>query len=119
MYVFIAIIFIAELIITFAIINFIIKTNKRVLSFGLEITQTMKDSVNLVKQSRKVLQGLQNIMGLTVNYVSKKKREFIRKIFHLIIIYLMLFVFKVRYKKAAAILQYLIILKDLWTSIPV
>lgn len=118
MYVFIAIIFIAELIIAGAVIGWIVRTDKKVNIFVENIKSTMTDSVNLIKDFRSLLENIQGIMEKTVGFVSRKKREFKQKILNLILIYLVLVVFKVRFKKAASILQYLFIINDLWKAIP-
>lgn len=118
MYVFIAIIFIAELIITFSIINWILKFDKKMLAFGKELNKNLGTTTLLLKQATNLLRTTQNIIERSTGFLSRKKREFIAKIINLVIIYLFLFVFKVKFKKAAAVLQYFLIVKDLWASIP-
>lgn len=119
MYVFIAIIFIAELIITIALINYIRRIDKKVLAIGEQMIETGKESIKLVKSLKAVLASAQTILDNTVNFIDLKKKQIRQKIINLVLIYLILFVFKTKFKKAAEIMQYLLILKDFWVSIPV
>ena len=119
MYVFIAIIFIAELIISITIINYIRRINQKVLTVGEQMIETGMESIRLVKSFKAVLLSAQAIMSNTVSFIALKKRQLRQKIINLILIYLILFIFKTKFKKAAEILQYLFVLRDLWLNIPI
>lgn len=119
MYVFIAIIFIAELIIAGAAISWLIGFDKKAKAVTEQWVSTGRDSVELVRKSREILISAQEIMEKGVVFLKRKKREIHRKILHLALIYLILVVFKTKFKKAAVILEYAILLKDFWKSIPI
>lgn len=118
MYVFIATIFIAELIITGFIISLVLKCDKKVNCAKADILNCGTDLVKTVIEVRNILKTTQNVIGNITGFFTKKKVELRRKMINLVLIYAILFVLKIRFKKAAAILQYGLILKDFWTSIP-
>lgn len=118
MYVFIAIIFIAELIITGWLIGLFLMIDKRLLAFGNVLIKNLSTTVVILKETTHLLNIAQDLIEKSTGYISRKKRAFIGKIINLVIVYLLLFVFKLKFKRAASMLQYFLIIKDLWTSIP-
>ena len=115
---FIGIIFIAELIIAGTLINWILKIDKKAKDFTVQWIKTEKDSIKLIKEFKGILVSAQGIMDKTVDFVKNKKKQFRRKLINLVIIYTILIVFKMKFKRAAMLLQYFIIASDLWKSIP-
>ena len=116
---FIAIILIAELIIAGSIIYWLIKFDKKAKAFTTQWIATEKDSINLIKEFRGILKSAQKIMDKAVDFVVKKKRDIKRKLISLTIIYAMLVVFKLKFKRAALVLQYALLARDLWKNIPI
>ena len=118
MYVFIATIFIAELIIVGFIINLLVKCDKKVICLNSYISNCGKDILQSVKNVHSIFTSLQGVIGNITGFFEKKKRDFRIKIINLVLIYALLIVFRLRFIKAAAILQYALLLKDFWASIP-
>lgn len=116
---FIATIFIAELIIAGSVIYWLVKFDKKAKNFTMQWIATEKESINLIKEFRGILISAQKIMDKAVDFVVKKKRDIKRKLISLTIIYAMLIVFKVKFKRAAILLQYALLARDLWKSIPI
>ena len=118
MYVFFAIIFIAELIIAGFIIYWLRKfdswaliTNEKVLNQGpmlIEAVQKFRISVLTV------LLFLRN----SKKNIEQKKKQLKRRIFNIIVVYLLFYILKVKFKKAATFYKYALFLKDGWDSIP-
>ncbi len=119
MYVFIATIFIAELIIAGFIIYMTLKLRKKINNFNEQVLKNQKITIATVKEFHEILRTAQNIMNKTVDFVSKKKKELRSKLLNLAIIYALLIFFKVKFKRAASILQYALLLRDFWLSIPI
>lgn len=119
MYLLISIVFIAELIIALTLVYWIVKFDRKAKNFTKQWITTEQDSIKLIKEFRGILKTSQKVMNNTIDFVAKKKREFKRKLINLAIIYAVLVVFKFRFKRAALLLQYLIIAQDLWKRIPV
>ena len=89
------------------------KKHKRVLKLAKGYRGARSKQYRVAKQS--VMRALEE------SYTGRKqkKRQFRQKIINLILIYLILFIFKTKFKKAAEILQYLFVLRDLWLNIPI
>ena len=108
MYLFIAIIFTAELIIAGALIRLLVNWDKKAKDFTTQWIKTETDSIRLIKEFRHILKSAQDIMENTVIYVRKKSKEIKQKLINLTLIYVML-----------TVLQYFILAKDVWNSIPI
>ena len=119
MYVFIATIFIAELIIAGFIIYWLNRFGKIISSVIQKAAEAEIMTISTIKQSRKVLKSAQKFACNYVDFFVTKKNEIRKKILHLVLMYLFLVVFKTKFKNAATILQYVILFKDFWKSIPV
>jgi len=119
MYVFIATIFIAELIIVGTLILFTVKIDKKVIDAKTSVEKSSVSVVSVIKEIHDILISAQSIMNNAVTYINKKKHEFRQKLINLAIIYAILVVFKLKFKRAAVILQYALLAKDLWNRIPV
>ena len=119
MYLLISIVFIAELIIAAAIVSWLVKIDKKANEYTAQWITTEQDSINLIREFREILKTSQKVMKDAVDFVKKKKREFKRKLINLAIIYAILVIFRVRFRRATLLLQYLIIAQDLWKSIPI
>ena len=76
-------------------------------------------TIDTIKHCRKVMKSAQGLMNNYINFFVKKKHEIRKKIMHLVLIYLILVLCKTKFKRAATILHYALMLKDFWNSIPV
>ena len=119
MYVFIATIFLAELIIAGFIIYWLYKINNIVSNTIKQAAEAEIMTINTIKQFRKVLKSTRDIISNYIDFFVKKKHEIRNKLINLLLVYLILVVFKTKFKRAATILQYAILFKDFWNSIPV
>ena len=118
MFLFIAIIFIAELIIAATLILFIVKADRAVVSLhrqAVAVRPQIKAVLEGVKAGIKEVNEKQEIV---INYLRKKRNQWIVNMAKTIIVYLLLFLFKGKCKKAASICQGLLLVKDVWDSIP-
>lgn len=119
MYVFIATIFIAELIIVGFVISLLVKCDKKIICANSCILDNSDDIIRTVKKVRNILTSLQGVIGNITGFFDKQKHNLRRKMINLVLIYAILIVFRIKFKRAATILQYALLLKDFWTSIPV
>lgn len=118
MYFFIAIVFIAELIIAGYIISILRITDKKVLEFNEQVITNKALAQKNIRDFRNILKSANGIMDKIVGFVKKKHSELKKKIINLALIYLALILFKTRFKRAALILQYILLMRDLWKNIP-
>ena len=119
MYLLFSIVFIAELIIASALIYWIVKIDHIAKNYTKQWIVTEQESIKLIQDFRSILKSAQKTMDKTIDFVKKKKREFKRKLINLDIIYAILIVFKLRFRRAALLLQYIILAQDVWKSIPI
>ncbi len=119
MYVFIAIIFIAELIIAGYIISLIRKADNFAMAYNDKVLINRAVLAKGFKTVRDSVCCVQTVIENTRECVARKKAEFWRRIVNLVVIYLILILLKMRFKKAATLLQYLVFMKECWDSIPV
>ena len=119
MYVFIATIFLAELIIAGFFVSLFLKFDKKVLELNCLTVYTGNELIKTTKEVREILISAQNVVSNAVNIINKKKHEIRQKLINLAIIYAILIVFKMKFKRAAAILQYTLLAKEVWDRIPV
>lgn len=118
MYVFIAIIFIAELIIAGFILYWICRADAWALKMNRTVIRSGADLIAAVKIVRKSLSLVFSSIQKINLFVERKKAEFWRRIINLIIIYILLYILRIRFKKAATFCQCAVFLKDCWDSIP-
>lgn len=114
MYLFIATIFIAELIIAATLINFILKADRKVCELNNKVTELKPYIEDWLKSFKDVVYNLQNTVSSFFAFVKRKRDQFLTKLIISIVIYASLIFFKGRFKKAAAIFQTLVLLKDYW-----
>ena len=119
MYLFIATIFIAELIIAGFILSLILKADKNVKKYILMVSDKDKGLIPTIKELRKVVKLANNTICNSLTFVVKKRKEFLNKLMHLGLIYLCIVLFKTKFKRTATLLQYALLVKDFWSSIPV
>lgn len=118
MYLFIATIFIAELIIFGFILRLLILGDKKINCCRTYALNCGNDIIKTVQEVKGILITTQNILGKATEFVIKKRKEMKNKLINMAFIYMIILVFKMKFKRAATVLQYLLILKDFWASIP-
>ena len=119
MYLFIAIIFIAELIIAGFLLYWICKFDRSVRALDFEIAKHSPSVIDGIKAFRGGVNLIQVAITKVCELVQRKKEEFMRRAVNLVVIYIILFMLRTRFKKAATYCQYAVLLKDFWDSIPV
>lgn len=99
MYLFIAIIFIAELIIAVTVINFIVKINNRVnkLNSCVEVFNPLAEVC--LQYVRCILTGFRTNFDKLIEYVACKKKQIFNKFLIVIAIYILLSIFRSKSKK--------------------
>ena len=118
MYVVIAIIFIAELIITGFLLYWIIKADRYVRALDIKIAEASPGIIAAVKGARAAVCSVQTAIDNVFAFIKRKKIEFWNRVVNLIVIFLILNILKTKFKKAATICEYVVFLKDCWDSIP-
>lgn len=118
MYVLIAIIFIAELIIAGFLINLILRADMKIKDIDKKIVSVSPEIIDGIRKMRKGALTLKTAIEKGITFINRKRYEFWQRVVNLVVIYIILFVLKIKFKKAASICQYAVILKDCWDSIP-
>ena len=101
MYLFIAIIFIAELIIACTIINCIIKADRAVLKLNQCVTAFNPLAKICMQYARCLVSAFSRSFSNFVAYVEKKREQIIFKTILIIAIYSLLFIFKIKSDKVS------------------
>ncbi len=114
MYLFIATIFIAELIIAGSLIIFIVKTDRKVRELNNRVIVFKPVLEGYLKAFKKAVYNLQNTFEAFFTFIKKKRQQFLTKVIIAVVMYASLIFFRGRFKKAAAVFQTLVLLKDYW-----
>ena len=101
MYLFIAIIFIAELIIAVTIINYIVKADRTVLKLNQCVTAFNPLAKTCMQYSRCLVSAFSRSFSGFVAYVEKKREQIIFKTILIVAIYSLLFIFKIKSDKVS------------------
>ena len=117
MFLFIATIFIAEIIIAITLNSYIVKADNAVVGVRKSVIALkpqikaglsgVRDGVHTVKEKQ----------GLFFEYIEKKRNQYIIKAVTTVLMYLLLFILKGRCKRAASICNGLLLAKDVWDNI--
>lgn len=99
MYFFIAIIFIAELIVTANIIKLIWKADIAVLKLNDDVSKAKGSIKESLIKFRKNIHCIETSVNCLVNYVNKKREEYILKIIKNILMYLLIFIIETKFCK--------------------
>ncbi len=118
MYVFIAIIFIAELIVAGFIVYWICRADRCVKDLDVKIAACAPDIIDGIKKTRSGLCFVQKSIKNLFKFIRRKKAEFWQRVVNLVVIYMILLILKTKFKRAATFCQYAVFLKDCWDSIP-
>ena len=117
MFLLIATIFIAELIIALTLISYILKADNYVIELDKQVVSVkpqIKAGLSGVREGVRIFKEKQ---GLFFEYVEKKRNQYIMKGVTTVLVYLLLFILKGRCKRAAAICNGLLLAKDVWDNI--
>lgn len=117
MYLFIATIFIAEIIIAVTLINYIVKADKFVQKCSIQVMQTRPCFEKMLKDLGLCVSNFGEYYNYMVNLIKKKQRQFQITLIKNIAMYLSLFLLKGRYKRVAAFLQFAVLFYDYWVKI--
>ncbi len=117
MFLFIAIIFIAEIIIALTLVSYIVKADNAVIKLKSDI-------ISLRPQIKAGLEGLKDCIHIVkekqlcfFEYLEKKRNQYIINIVKSIMVYALLFLLKGKCKKAASICNGILLAKDIWDGI--
>lgn len=99
MYFLIAIVFIAELIITATIINFIQKADKAVLKANADVLNSREKIIKAMHGFKKNVHTLEKGVNFLICYVNRKREEYLLKIIKSILIYALIFIIETRFTK--------------------
>lgn len=113
MYLFIAIIFIAELIIACTVINFIVKLDKKVQYYNCCVECFNPLAQTCLEYSRCIVSAFKKSFEGFYTYIKKKHEQIIYKTITVAGIYLILILFKVKRVKAAKIYKLAGAIKDI------
>lgn len=113
MYILIAIVFIAELIIAFNLINLIVKADKKVCEL-ISIVEAFKPLAETFMQyARCKASELNKTFEKAINFIRKKQEQIVFKTIIMIAIYAVLIVFKIKFQKASKIYKLIAVMRDL------
>ena len=117
MFLFIVTIFIAELIITLTVISYIVRADNAVL-------KCQKDLIALKPQIKAALLGVREGVHLVkekqvwlFEFIEQKRNLYMVNAIKTVLIYLLLFIVKCRFKRAAKVCQWVLLVKDLLEGI--
>lgn len=114
MYFFIAIIFIAELIITATLLFFINKADKKVCEFSQKTIETRDLIINGIRDFRCVIIDAKEKIQQGIDYIIRKKEQYTINVIKNVLMYVLLFSLKGRCKKAASICSMIAMAKDFY-----
>lgn len=113
MYILIAIVFIAELIIALNLILLIVKADKKVCYYNQCVSVFKPLAETALQYARYKVSEFNKSFGCVFEFVKKKKEQIIFKTVFMISIYALLIVFKIRMKKASKIYKLISVMRDL------
>jgi hypothetical protein len=113
MILFIIIVFIAELIVAGALLNLIIKTDRRVLAANQAVIDFRPAFEVGLRETYNVVRNLKQMLHYLFCLVEKKKKQYIFKLVSTVCLYVFPFFWKGRYKKLAAFLQFAVLISDI------
>lgn len=119
MYLFIAIIFIAELIIALTVITFIVKADKWVCEFNERVLSAKPLIEKTLGVLKSIVSNLQGAVKNTFEIVKRKKEQFILKMIVALVMFISIRTFKGKYRKAGAFLELVLVIKDYWDTLAV
>ena len=118
MYLFIAIIFIAELIIALTLIVFTVKADRKVCALNKKVVECKPVIHNCLLSAKDIVKNLQKTFDNCICIVKRKRQQLTMKVIIAVVMYASLFFFKGKYKKAGTFFQLAVLIKDCWDSLP-
>lgn len=112
MYLFIAIIFIAELIIACTVINYIVKADRAVCKYNECIKVFNPLVLTCMQYARCLVSAFNNSFEKFVVFIKKKQEQVVYKTILIIVIYTFLFLFKMKADKASKIYRLIGAIRD-------
>lgn len=113
MYILIAIVFIAELIIALNLILWIVKADRKVRYYNCCVDAFNPLAQTALQYARCKVTEFNKSFGCVFEFIKKKKEQVIFKTVFMISIYAMLIVFKIKIKKASKIYKLISVMRDL------
>jgi len=113
MYIFIAIVFIAELIIALNLISLIVKADRKVRYYNECVDAFNPLAETALQYARCKVSEFNKSFGHVFEFIKKKKEQVIFKTIFMIAIYAMLILFKIKMKKASKIYKLISAMRDL------
>ncbi len=117
MFLFIATIFIAELIIAGTLIVNILKADKAVKALNSELVGQKPQIKAILSGIREGIHEVKEKQSYFFDLIKKKREQYLINSLKLILTYLLLHFIKSRYKKASAICNGILLIKDVWDSV--
>jgi|GEM_PF-1222838 len=118
MYLFIATIFIAQLIIAGAVSAFIIKADKKVCIINDKVVKFMPALEVNLREAYDVVRNLKKTLYTILCIVDRKKQLFKLKLIKTFILYAVLICCKGRFKRAASVFNMLVLIKEYTDKMP-
>ena len=119
MYLFIAIIFIAELIIACTVINFIVKADRKVRRYNACVETFNPRAQTCLQYSRCLVSTFNRSFENFFVFIKKKQEQIVFKTIVIIAIYSMLFLFKIKADKASKFYKLAGVIRDIVTDFAV
>ncbi len=113
MYLFIAIIFIAELIIACTIINLIVKADRKVRSYNACVEAFNPLAQTCLQYARCLVSTFNQSFETFFVFIKKKQEQIIFKTIVIIAIYSLLFLFKIKADKASKVYRLVGVIRDI------
>lgn len=117
MYFFIAIIFIAELIIASNIISCILKADKYVCKLNERVQECHPQIEQCIFCIKDCISCAKTCIEATVSFLKCKQQEFKNRIIKTLLVYVILLLIEKKFKKISPAVKYIVFAKDYWDSI--
>ncbi len=117
MYLFIAIIFIAELIIVFHIISAIVRADKYVCRLNERVKECHPQIEQCIFCIKDCVSCAKSCVEAAINFIKCKRQEFVNRIIKTLLVYVILLLIEKRFKKISPAVKYIVFAKDYWDSI--
>lgn len=117
MYLFIAIIFTAELIIAWTLVSNIRKADKYVCALSDKIIQNHVQTEKALFCFRDSVKCIKECFEASTEFLKCKQHEFKMKIIKTLLIYALLLIIKTKYKRLAKAAKFIVFAKDYWDAL--
>jgi len=118
MYLFIATIFIAQLIIAGTVLVFIIKADKKVCLINDEVIKFMPSLEINLREAYDIVRNLKKTLYSILCIIGRKKQIFKLKLIKTFILYAILICCKGKFKRSASVFNMLVLIKEYIDKIP-